>query len=282
MKRGLTDITNVMRGSTQIAKVMRGTTLIWEKVVASSYEAETIAYKNRVEADGGVVIDIGYVDRVIVKAKSLGILANMIHWTSHLAGVKKDAGNAVSKLYSFVGIDVVQTVGSSQPIHSATGITYDGDDDFLDFGLILGTDPLALTSGGTLETRIKPNYTGVDSYPRILDKSTAGSAANGYYLYLLRNDLYYGSDGVDGLMVNNIPTEYVDIAATISTTQIGYINQVQTQTASVPLPPATNANMRIGTWNHSTGRELKGDINYMRIWDVVLTPTQITEIETVV
>jgi len=39
MKRGLTDIINVMRGSTQVTKVMRGTVLIWEKAVGG-YDAD--------------------------------------------------------------------------------------------------------------------------------------------------------------------------------------------------------------------------------------------------
>ncbi len=59
MKKGLTDITNIMRGNTQIAKVMRGTTLIWEFAVAVVAWATqyVIDYTSRTEADYGAVED---------------------------------------------------------------------------------------------------------------------------------------------------------------------------------------------------------------------------------
>jgi len=58
MKRGLTDIIDVKRGSTQINKIMRGTTLIWQLVVEAWANIVALAYKDRVEANYGIVEDV--------------------------------------------------------------------------------------------------------------------------------------------------------------------------------------------------------------------------------
>lgn len=99
----------------------------------SGYEAETIAYRDRVELEGGAVIDLDYVDAVYKKLKELSLLSNLKHWTSASAGVLKDASGYVSKLYSLGGAsnEATQTTGASQPLLSSPDIIYDGTDDYL-------------------------------------------------------------------------------------------------------------------------------------------------------
>lgn len=75
---------------------------------------ETLAYKLRVEADGGEVIDIDWVNEFYKSVKysnslSLGYIA-----ISASAGIKKDVSNLVSKFYNLIpdGHDVIQTTSS--------------------------------------------------------------------------------------------------------------------------------------------------------------------------
>jgi hypothetical protein len=104
---------------------------------SSNWQPETITQKNRIEADGGVVIDLPFMNRVIYTLKALGIYSNCKLLTDANFGVKKDITGAVSKLYDISGNnnDAIQATGASQPIWSLVGgkgvITYDGSNDHL-------------------------------------------------------------------------------------------------------------------------------------------------------
>lgn len=81
-----------------------------------TYETETIAYRDRVEADGGIVINLDLVDSVFVKLKAYSYLANVLTAVSPYFGVKKDASNNISKLYGLNGYDFEQLTGANQPL----------------------------------------------------------------------------------------------------------------------------------------------------------------------
>lgn len=101
-------------------------------VAGPTYEPETPAYRDRVLADGGEVIDLDYVDSVYKKLKELSLLSSLKHWTSARAGVRKDSAGYISKVYSLDGVnDGVQTTGAAQPLYSSTGYVFDGTDDGL-------------------------------------------------------------------------------------------------------------------------------------------------------
>lgn len=103
----------------------------------SQLQNETIIQKNRIEADGGVVIDLNFMNLVIMILKNMGIYGNAKLLLDANFGVKKDGTGAVSKLYDISGNnnDAIQTTGAYQPIWSMSGstavITYDGVNDIL-------------------------------------------------------------------------------------------------------------------------------------------------------
>ena len=72
-------------------------------VPVSSYEAETTSYINRVEVDGGIIINPDYVNSAILLLKSKGIFTTDFSWLSASFGLKMDANYNVSKLYSIKG-----------------------------------------------------------------------------------------------------------------------------------------------------------------------------------
>lgn len=66
MKKGLTDLANIMIGSTQVTKVMRGATLIWELITGWT-PPYISAYTSRVE------VDYGYVEDAVVLEADLNL-----------------------------------------------------------------------------------------------------------------------------------------------------------------------------------------------------------------
>ncbi len=85
-------------------------------------EAETDAYMARVLADGGTVIDLDYVNLAYKLLKTEGRISQNYSWLSASMGLKKDANNKVSKLYSLKGAawDLIG-VGTSSMTWYATG-----------------------------------------------------------------------------------------------------------------------------------------------------------------
>ena len=283
MKRGTTDIIDVKRGTTQINKIMRGATLIWEKVVAVNFEAETTAYISRVEADGGVVVDPQYVDTFIKKAKVHGILGNLIHWTSSRAGMKKDANGRISKVYSLSGNNATQVITAKQPLLITDGIQFAGNNEHLFLGSIDSTNPLSLypSQQGSVEYCLKVNGAGVDSFPRIIDKSTAGNGADGWTLFLnSHSGTTQGFASNDKSVYSSITvskTSFDHIITTFNSLFGGdvYKNGSFSETVSDygSIPVAT-AEMRIGAWNTDDIRDLEGILKDIRVWDIQLTATQ--------
>lgn len=91
------------------------------RTVVSTFSgrADTEAYIDRVEADGGVVIDKPWTDSCFQWADDNNItdFGNTYAWISAGAGVKKDGSNKIIKMYSLSGAswDVEQTTASNRP-----------------------------------------------------------------------------------------------------------------------------------------------------------------------
>ena len=168
---------------------------------------------------------------------------------------------------------------------AGNALEFDGNDDFVDIGVIELGDPLQLTSGGTLAVWMKPRPG--DRWQRIVDKSTAGSGANGYALiadpldrsiWLSVKGANYKTDG--GVYEFN---QWAHIAAVITGATFAiYIDGVQVSgtfhSGNARLPPNSATTMRIGTWNHAAGREFNGFLDDLRIYNRALTATEIGEV----
>lgn len=90
------------------------------KLVTSSFSgrADTEAYIDRVETDGGEVIDPNWIDDCFQWRDDNGDFGNSDYaWISAGGGVKKDGSNKVIKMYSLSGAawDVEQTTAGNRP-----------------------------------------------------------------------------------------------------------------------------------------------------------------------
>ena len=94
--------------------------------VLNNLEPETLAYIQRVRADGGEVIDVAYVDSIYKKIKELNLLNDLLYWHSPYAGVKKDTLGAYSILFDISNNDndFVQPNAPLQPIENIEGLDF--------------------------------------------------------------------------------------------------------------------------------------------------------------
>lgn len=93
------------------------------------YNKETRDYIARVNADGGVVISPDTIFAITEIARTNGTLDSLHFWYNVYGGVKKDANNKVTKIYSIIGTkDAVQADTSKAWTYAAGKFTSDTDD----------------------------------------------------------------------------------------------------------------------------------------------------------
>lgn len=100
-------------------------TLCWQPVCAMSpamfaagLRPETVAYKARVEADGGIVPSVRAVDQAVRAVYANGGWSNLADAWGY--GWKKDGSNNISVLYGLKGNDLVQPTALNQPTYDVT------------------------------------------------------------------------------------------------------------------------------------------------------------------
>lgn len=186
------------------------------------------------------------------------------------------------------GNDGILTNG---PVYNSTYFEFDGDDDYVELGTISTSDPLQLSSpsGGGITIMLALWFnTGGDAFQRVIDKSDGGSSANGWSVYpnnanpnsgVLNFEFSGGTDLESGVVPTantwsiwsftwNSSTGAWEWKENNTTTATG------TQTYSIP---SVQTNMRIGTWNHSTGRELNGRIGFIMVYEKPLSSSELTQ-----
>jgi hypothetical protein len=167
---------------------------------------------------------------------------------------------------------------------------FDGDNDYVDLGTISTSNVLQMNnpSGGGLTVSWWGYFddTG-DDFQRIFDKSNGGTASNGWAIYTSATGsntttLHLGSAGSDQVISNSYLTStwqnWCVTWVKSSGTYVTYLNGVQDKTGTRTWNvPSSQTNARIGSWNHSTGREHNGKIACLKIYDKALTSTEVTQ-----
>lgn len=243
------------------------------------YEAETIAYRDRVELDGGVVIDLDYVDSVYKKLKELSLLTNLVHWSSVNAGIKKDSAGYVSKLYSLDGAsnEATQPTGANQPLYSSPNLVYDGTDDYL-FSSATFTNQFTFISCfqtgliGSKTMGFVSNYTG--SAGVLFWLRLNGKLAIGFF----RSDGSFVSAG-ESLITNN--AKYIASGTYNKTKLSAHLNGAIFGTST-----AETADIKAGLNYVEIGRyqsnHLDGNQNENVVFNVGLTDAENSEIHNII
>jgi hypothetical protein len=174
--------------------------------------------------------------------------------------------------------------------HGAVGklgsaLSFDGDDDYVELGSIASGDPLMLDNTDmTISMWIKPTLTG-DDYQRLIDKSTSGGGAGGYS-FIVRSDgtllVWVDSAQYVGSTFTLEPNVWQHVAWTHLESGLPklYVNgaELTYDVQNIATIPETTANMRIGTWNHTTGREYSGLMDEVGVWTRALSATEVSDI----
>ena len=199
------------------------------------------------------------------------------------------------KSYSGSGT-VVTDIINNKTGTIANGASYDGDlslvfdglDDQVQLGSINSSNLLSFfgVTSMTVMFWVYPQNSG-DPYQRIIDKSNSGNAANGWAVAINHNPtttkrVLFMINGVSG--IDYFGTEYEFNAwnhmtfTKDSSTHKYYLNGelITTNTISSTFP-STTTDMRIGTWNHSTGREFKGSLSNIGMYNRALTDTEVLQ-----
>ena len=168
---------------------------------------------------------------------------------------------------------------------------FDGDNDYVDLGTISTSNPLQMDdpSGGGLTISWWGYFDDAGDYlQRIFEKSNGTGASNGWGIFTSATgsgtthiNLNHG-----GVSSQRVSTSYLDSTwqnwcitwVKSSGTYVTYLNGVQddtgTRTYSIP---SAQTNARIGSWNHSTGREYDGKIANLSIYDKALTAAEVKQ-----
>lgn len=160
---------------------------------------------------------------------------------------------------------------------------FDGSDDYIELGSIDSSNPLSLYGQNefSIDMWLAPEFEG-DDYQRILDKSDAGSGTNGWsifqrpaskytYLYIDATGVstYQDNGASSGIWRNYLWTRK-------GTTTKLYVNGslVDTEYVTKSVPSDTTG-MRIGSWNHSTGREYNGKMGCIKVYNKQLSEAEV-------
>lgn len=242
-----------------------------------TYEQETNDYKTRVEADGGVVIDIDFVDSVYKKVKEFGVLANMMCWTDYRAGVKKDAAGKVAKLYSMDltadATDPYQTTAANQPTYvDGSGVRYDGTTSLRN----ADTASLSPTAGITLMDKV---------YHDLLDQTMTYTRKDNAYIMQTNNKgsfrphVYAGGWKIAATPNNRIlATTWHNTAMTYDGAALkGFIDNAEVSSTAVTGPIFDSTNL-IQYGFYTTSEGFKGIIASHKMFDKALTLAQMTDL----
>ncbi|KPA10281.1 hypothetical protein MHK_009516, partial [Candidatus Magnetomorum sp. HK-1] len=200
---------------------------------------------------------------------------NNVHGLATITVTASAAGGTVTETFNVI----------VSPAGSGNALLFDGDDDFISFGSINGSHPLALAgSHFSMAFWFKPAIIG-DTFQRIIDKSTATAGVDGYVLCLLTSNrlrLYVTGDDRFTTDDNSItPNIWQHVAITADGSQYKcYINGVSvgiTTANSYELPPNATANLYIGTWYTEATREYNGQMDEFSIWNKALSETEVRE-----
>ncbi len=152
----------------------------------------------------------------------------------------------------------------------------DGNNHRLNLGSITSSNPISLSNASTgnsytIFTRFRiPSGTLSNAFPRIIDKSTGGGAADGWALsfQVSAGDLTFQIENTTVLStLGTVPrNEWINVCVTVDnlSTKL-YTSFSNTATGTLPAAPTTTTNAAIANWNHSTDRNWDGDIAYIHM-----------------
>lgn len=217
-------------------------------LMGDDYLPETIAYKTRVLADGGVILNIDSLNANIATAKLNGTFDSLYFWWNKFAGVKKNANNKVTKLYSIYGTSDAVQADTSKAWTYVTGYCSTGADDYYKIVKTISAANFEMSTlfgltfnVGTLADQIFIAFDNSESSPLAQFYGINNAGAN-----RLRLANSPGSGTITGLIVTSA-IHYLGFRVTESSSEILYLDGVASSTATAGSLTTNITNIRIGS-----------------------------------
>lgn len=181
------------------------------------------------------------------------------------------------------GNHAVGTISGATPYASCiqnTCYSFNGVGDSISFS---DAQDLRLITGGTISAWIYPKSLGGLSTGRIVDKSTADGAVNGYYFALSSNNrlLYNNAGGAilassnNAVVLNQWQLATVTFNASVKKLYINGVDVTASGGSDTTLPPDAASTFKIG--GRTAAQSFDGYIDEVRIYNVVVPISQIKE-----
>jgi hypothetical protein len=192
--------------------------------------------------------------------------------------------------YDIAGTNVGTLTNGASYVSSPKSIEFDGVDDYVTFGSITSSNPLSLAgdTSYTIEVWFKGDTSG-DVIARIMEKGTAANAAGGYMIlctdastpkfrvwsHVVNGASYFTPDNMwtEGVWCQMVLTRDGTSIYVYNNTTYKHNGSLSANTA----PPTTTANFYVAAAPWSTARDMAGSIGAIRIYNRVLTTTEIAQ-----
>lgn len=206
-------------------------------------------------------------------------------------GARNDhRNNAIPGKYDGSVVGATVTATPSQPGRVTNFAGNGAFADRVNLGSVTSADALSGfgQSAMTVVARVYLRSAAIDPSPRIFDKSNSSNLAAGWGLYGAS-----GATGVVGYGINGVGNattsmfmsldKWVTLGLVLTTDVALSLYQdgafLGTESTGTPSAfPSTTTNAAIGNWNHTTGREWGGMLEYVRVLTGALTAAEIREL----
>jgi len=179
--------------------------------------------------------------------------------------------------------------GSLPDTENIASLYLDGHDDYIELGEVGLEDPLQLAGEPFTVAAWFRQEAGGDPYQRIVDKSDGPLARNGWALAadpetgMIHFYVHDGETGADFASRRDLygagAWHFVVVVARSDRLEIWLDGDLDTgswyESGAHTLPAVAVTGMRIGTWNHSDGREWQGWLDELAVWNTDLSPESI-------
>ena len=152
-------------------------------------------------------------------------------------------------------------------------INNDNSTDRIDLGLIDADNPLSCSKNNEISILVIAEFlrnSHGNTYPRFIDKSSAGGAVNGYSFYVYSNKIQFQINSRAKRSVGSISngeSRAVGITHGNNETRFFIEKKYDSSRLNTKVIPSTATNASLLNWNHAADRQYMQPVYLIAVWD---------------